>query len=125
VRCVRGVVQAAADPAALLYGREVRVNRGVERFIRSMRNECCRRIVVPMHVANLRAEVLLYLVWYNHHRSHQALGGCTPDEVHFPSRAREREAKIRAQGGMATGQCVRRAVGEGERPAWCPGSISG
>jgi len=55
----------------------------VERFIRSMKNECCRRIVVPMQVAKLRAEVSLYCIWYNHHRPHQGLGGRTPDEVYF------------------------------------------
>ena len=54
-----------------------------ERFIRSMKNECCRRIVVPVQVAKLRVEIPLYFVWYNHHRPHQGLGGCTPDEVYF------------------------------------------
>ena len=55
----------------------------VERFIRSMKNECCRRIVVPMQVAKLRVEVSLYCVWYNRHRPHQGLDGRTPDEVYF------------------------------------------
>ncbi len=55
----------------------------VERFIRSMKNESSRRVVVPMQVAKLRAEVSLYFVWFNHHRSHKGLGGRTPDEVYF------------------------------------------
>ena len=48
-----------------------------------MKNECCRRIVVPMRVAKLRVEVSLYFLWYNHHRPHQGLGGRTPDELYF------------------------------------------
>jgi Integrase core domain len=55
----------------------------VERFIRSMKNECCRRIVVPMRVTKLLVGVSLYFVWYNHHRPHQGLGGRTRDEVYF------------------------------------------
>jgi len=51
--------------------------------MRSMKNQCCRRIVVPMRVTKLRAEVSVYSVRYNHHRPHQGLGGHTPDEVYF------------------------------------------
>jgi len=65
----------------LIYGKYGSI-AVVERFIRSMKNECCRRIVVPMRVAKLRVEVSLYFVWYNHHRPHQELGGRTPDEVY-------------------------------------------
>ena len=55
----------------------------LERFMRSKKNQCCRRIMVPMRVAKLRAEVSLYLVCRNHHRPHQRLGGRTPDEEYF------------------------------------------
>lgn len=48
-----------------------------------MKNECCRRIVVPIQLAKLRAEVSLYFVWYNHYRPHQSLNGCTPDGVYL------------------------------------------
>ena len=66
----------------LIYGK-YRSIAVVKRFIRSMKNECCRWIVVPMRVAKLRVEVSLCFVWYNHHRPHQGLGGRTPDEVYF------------------------------------------
>ncbi len=65
----------------------------VERFIRSMKNECTRRIVVPMSKDKLRKELSLYTFWYNHYRPHQALTGCTPDEVYF----RQRPANERAR----------------------------
>jgi transposase InsO family protein len=53
----------------------------VERFILSLKNECTRRIVVPLPTKAFETEVLLYLRWYNEHRPHQALAGRTPDEV--------------------------------------------
>jgi putative transposase len=54
----------------------------VERFIRSMKNECTRRIVVPMRRERSRREVATYVEWYNAHRPHNALGVRTPDEVY-------------------------------------------
>jgi putative transposase len=65
----------------------------VERFIRSMKNECTRRIVVPMPKDKLRKELSLYTFWYNHHRPHQALTGCTPDEVYFRQRLANERAR--------------------------------
>jgi putative transposase len=53
----------------------------VERFIRSLKDECTRRLVLPMRPSVLRQELALYTHWYNAHRPHQALGGRTPDEV--------------------------------------------
>ena len=54
----------------------------VERFIRSMKNECTRHIRVPLQLEAMRREVGLYVTWYNEHRPNQALGGRTPREVH-------------------------------------------
>jgi len=54
----------------------------VERFIRSMKNECTRRIRVPLQIAAMRHELGFYVTWYNEHRPNQALGGRTPREVH-------------------------------------------
>jgi transposase InsO family protein len=54
----------------------------VERFIRSMKNECTRRIRVPLQVEAMRHELGFYATWYNEHRPNQALGGRTPREVH-------------------------------------------
>jgi transposase InsO family protein len=65
----------------------------VERFIRSMKRESVRRIIVPLRLGAMRAELAAYVVWYNFHRPHQALGGRTPHEVYaglHPASARPR-----------------------------------
>jgi transposase InsO family protein len=65
----------------------------VERFIRSMKNECTFRILVPLRLDAMRCELGLYAVWYNEHRPSQALGGRTPWEVYVglqPANARSR-----------------------------------
>jgi len=55
----------------------------VERFIRSMKAECTRRLLIPMRRDAFRKELSLYAEWYNEHRPHQALEGRTPDEVYY------------------------------------------
>jgi transposase InsO family protein len=65
----------------------------VERFMRSMKNECTRRILVPMRLDAMRREVAFYCLWYNEHRPSMVLGGCTPREVYEglrPANARPR-----------------------------------
>ena len=47
----------------------------VERFMRSMKSECTRRILVPFRLAEMRSELDCYTAWYNEHRPHDALGG--------------------------------------------------
>jgi len=63
----------------------------VERFIRSMKNECTRRFLVPYQRESMRRELALYLEWYNGHRPHEWLGSATPDEIYF-DRARASES---------------------------------
>ena len=58
----------------------------VERFIRSMKNECTRLIRVPLQIEAIRRELGFYVTWYNNHRPNQALGGRTPREAHFDIR---------------------------------------
>jgi transposase InsO family protein len=53
----------------------------VERFFLSMKNECFRRIVLPLSVSLIVRELDRYLVWYHEHRPHRSLGGATPNEV--------------------------------------------
>ena len=53
----------------------------VERFIRSMKQECTRRLLVPLRRERTRREIAIYVEWYNTHRPHSALGVRTPDEV--------------------------------------------
>jgi len=54
----------------------------VERFIRSMKNECTPHILVPLQLQSMRRELGAYAKWYNEHRPNQALGGRTPWEIH-------------------------------------------
>ncbi len=54
----------------------------VERFIRSMKSECTRRITVPFRLASMRHELGCYATWYNQHRPHTGIEGCTPMEVY-------------------------------------------
>jgi hypothetical protein len=54
----------------------------VERFIRSMKDECTRLILVPLRLEAMRTELSLYAGWYNDHRSHEWLEGKTPQEVY-------------------------------------------
>jgi putative transposase len=65
----------------------------VERFIRSMKEECTRRILIPLRLNAMRLEVSLYAGWYNEHRPHEWLEGKTPGEVYnglFPRNANPR-----------------------------------
>ena len=54
----------------------------VERFIRSMKQECTRRVLIPLSIGAMRREVRLYATWYNTLRPHMALLGRTPREVY-------------------------------------------
>ena len=45
-----------------------------------MKDECFRRMPVPLGLRAMRVELAAYLGWYNGHRPHQALGGLTPAE---------------------------------------------
>jgi hypothetical protein len=58
----------------------------VERFIRTMKSECTRRILVPYRLDTFRRELSLFLRWYYNDRPHAFLDGRTPDEVYFRRR---------------------------------------
>lgn len=56
----------------------------IERFIRSMKNECTRLLpIVPLARAAFGRELDLYLAWYNAERPHSRIGASTPDEIYF------------------------------------------
>jgi transposase InsO family protein len=55
----------------------------IERFIRSLKSECTRKITVPFRLDRMRHEVACYAAWYNQHRPHTALDGRTPMEVYL------------------------------------------
>ena len=54
----------------------------VERFMRSMKSECTRQILIPLRLDAMRRELLFYIHWYNEHRPSMALDGCTSREIY-------------------------------------------
>jgi len=48
-----------------------------------MKEECTRRILVPLGEKAVRKELTLYINWHNQNRPHQALGGRIPMDVYF------------------------------------------
>jgi putative transposase len=56
----------------------------VERFIRSLKNECTRLLaIVPLAGAAFGRELDDYAAWYNAERPHSRFGARTPDEFYF------------------------------------------
>lgn len=66
----------------------------IERLIRSLKSECTRRISVSFRLDQMRDEVACYATWYNQHRPHSALGGCTPLEVYGSSSPANEEPRF-------------------------------
>ncbi len=54
----------------------------IERFIRSLKRECLRVILVPLREQAILRELALFADWYNNHRPHSALFGQTPVELY-------------------------------------------
>jgi transposase InsO family protein len=66
----------------------------IARFIRTMKDEATRRILVPQRRSTFAREITHFVTWYNAHRPHAALGGNTPNEVHFRLRPANRRPRI-------------------------------
>ena len=66
----------------------------IERFFRTLKNECTRRILVPFRRERMRSELALFTRWYNGHRPHGALEIQTPDEVYHGSSPACRQPRI-------------------------------
>ena len=60
-----------------------------ERFIKSLKNECTRKILVPFKLSEMRREMALYFTWYNEFRPHEYLNARTPMEVYNHSPPKE------------------------------------
>jgi len=54
----------------------------IERFIKSLKDEWLRRLIIPLRLEAMRNELSAYTSWFNEHRPHQALDGRTPLEVY-------------------------------------------
>lgn len=83
----------------------------VERFHRSMKDECTRRIIVPTNQSEFEHELSLWATWYNSHRPHMALRGRTPDEIYFHMRAANTLPRIEPRVGLKhSGPCAKPRV---------------
>lgn len=86
----------------------------VERFIRSMKDECFRRTPVPLEQSAIVRELDAYIGWYNIERTHTALAGATPSDClhrrgrtfpietrpRYPLRRRGRKRRRRLRGTL-------------------------
>jgi len=54
----------------------------IERFILSLKNECTRRIFVPLRSETFHWQLTLFAKWFNQKRPHSSLNGKTPHEVY-------------------------------------------
>jgi len=66
----------------------------IERFIRTMKDEGTRRILVPERRSTFRYVIGDFFAWYNEWRPHTALEGRTPNEVYFRLRTVNRRPRI-------------------------------
>ena len=66
----------------------------VERFIRTMKDEGTRRILVPHRRRNLLRDLGSFVSWYNECRPHMTLAGKTPNEVYLRLRPANRRPRI-------------------------------
>ncbi|MHC5058752.1 MAG: DDE-type integrase/transposase/recombinase, partial [Planctomycetota bacterium] len=55
----------------------------VERLIRTLKNECTRRLIVPYDQSDFRRELKAFVKWYNTHRPHSGIDVRTPNEAYF------------------------------------------
>jgi putative transposase len=55
----------------------------VERFIQTLKQLLAQLPFMPLRAEEMRRELMLLALWYNEHRPHTTLGGCTPNEVYF------------------------------------------
>ena len=85
-RSIRPRYGAVGEPASIAI---------VERFIRSMKYECLRCLLVPSSLSAMRRELGLYASWYNTQRPHMAFGGRTPREVYEGRTVRRRRFEPR------------------------------
>jgi len=71
----------------------------IERFIGTLKREGTRRILIPLRSAAFREELKLICDWYNEFRPHQALKGCTPNEVYHRRRPANRKPRCEPREG--------------------------
>ena len=80
----------------------------VERFIRSLKQECTRRLtLVPLSHGTMRRELEVYATWYNRSRPHTTLAGRTPLEAFDGRPAPKRRFEPRPKWPSRAERCAR------------------
>ena len=54
----------------------------LERFFKSAKGEWLRRTWIPYRRKVMHRKMKFYIDWYNEHRPHESLQGCTPKEIY-------------------------------------------
>lgn len=60
----------------------------------TIKDECARRILIPLRLDQFRHEILSVVDWYNEHRPHTTLAGQTPNAVYFERKPSQRKPRI-------------------------------
>ena len=80
----------------------------VERLILTLKDECTRRILVPLRREEFRRQLGCFTSWYNGFRAHRTLGGRTPNEVYFGLQPANRRPRIEPRENWPRGSpCAR------------------
>jgi transposase InsO family protein len=66
----------------------------IERFIRTLKDEGTRRILIPQRRSTFAKALDHFIAWHNAYRPHGTLTGQTPDEVYFRLRPAIRRPRI-------------------------------
>jgi transposase InsO family protein len=86
-----GILRAPSVSAVKLPPRSPSLNAFAERFVRSAKQECLRK-VIPLGEAHLRRIVAEYVEHYHRERTHQGLGNAPTAAPSTPSNARRGSA---------------------------------
>ena len=54
----------------------------IERLIRTVKDECLRKMLISLNMNQMRQNLTKYIHWYNTHRPHSKLNGATPLEIY-------------------------------------------
>ena len=66
----------------------------VERFIRSMKDEFTRRLLLPLRPVAMLSQLKSYAIWFNEYRPHMAVAGRTPNEVYLAKHPANRYPRL-------------------------------
>lgn len=79
----------------------------IERFMRTLKSEGIRRIVVPLAIAAMKGEIRTFVGWYEDHRPHAALRGATPSEIRDRRKPACKRPRFEPRSRMPQGRTIR------------------